>query len=415
MRGVLLWMGVCAVLLGSAAVAHADESVQLGPRPFYLINDMDEGPLKETLKKCEAGPFSTTDFSISHRGACLMFPEHTRESYEAAARMGAGIQECDVAFTKDRELVCRHSQCDLHTTTNILAIPELAKKCTEPFTPAVIDPATGEVTKKASAKCCTSDLTLAEFRQLTGKMDGANTAATTIEEYLQGTPGWRTDLYSATGTLLTHAESIELFKAQGLKMTPELKTPSVEMPYEGDYTQEAYAQQLIDEYKAAGVKPEDVFPQSFLLDDVLYWIKAEPEFAKQAVYLDNRGYKVKTFDFAKPETWTPSMAELKEQGVPIIASPIYYLLAVEDGKLVPSLYAKEAKKAGLKIIAWTAERSGTLADGGGWYFQSIKDVTNNPGDTMNTIDVLTKEVGVIGIFSDWPATVTYYANCMGLK
>ena len=28
---------------------------------------------------------------------------------------------------------------------------------------------------------------------------------------------------------------------------------------------------------------------------------------------------------------------------------------------------------------------------------------------------LAKEVGILGIFSDWPATVTYYANCMGLK
>jgi glycerophosphoryl diester phosphodiesterase len=31
------------------------------------------------------------------------------------------------------------------------------------------------------------------------------------------------------------------------------------------------------------------------------------------------------------------------------------------------------------------------------------------------IDVLAQQVGVKGIFSDWPATVTYYANCMGLK
>jgi len=32
----------------------------------------------------------------------------------------------------------------------------------------------------------------------------------------------------------------------------------------------------------------------------------------------------------------------------------------------------------------------------------------------NVIDVLAREVGVIGIFSDWPATTTFYANCMGL-
>ena len=34
---------------------------------------------------------------------------------------------------------------------------------------------------------------------------------------------------------------------------------------------------------------------------------------------------------------------------------------------------------------------------------------------MQVLDVLAKEVGILGIFSDWPATVTYYANCMGLK
>jgi glycerophosphoryl diester phosphodiesterase len=45
-------------------------------------------------------------------------------------------------------------------------------------------------------------------------------------------------------------------------MTPELKSPSVDMPFDG-FTQEAYAQKMIDEYKAAGVPPRDVWPQSF--------------------------------------------------------------------------------------------------------------------------------------------------------
>src|SRR5262249_57514933 len=115
------------------------------------------------------GPFLKTDFSIGHRGAALMFPEHSRESYLAAARMGAGVIECDVTFTKDKELVCRHSQCDLHTTTNILTVPDLAAKCSQAFSPA--DPATG---KKASASCSTSDITLAEFRRLTPPPDLSN-------------------------------------------------------------------------------------------------------------------------------------------------------------------------------------------------------------------------------------------------
>ena len=32
---------------------------------------------------------------------------------------------------------------------------------------------------------------------------------------------------------------------------------------------------------------------------------------------------------------------------------------------------------------------------------------------MVTLDVLAKQVGILGIFSDWSATLTYYANCMG--
>lgn len=36
---------------------HRKLNVQLGPRPEFLVNDMDEGPLKETLAECSEGPF----------------------------------------------------------------------------------------------------------------------------------------------------------------------------------------------------------------------------------------------------------------------------------------------------------------------------------------------------------------------
>ncbi|MCP5197218.1 MAG: glycerophosphodiester phosphodiesterase [Gammaproteobacteria bacterium] len=384
------------------------ERVQLGPRPYYLVDNMDESALKTTLQRCADRPSRTSDFSIGHRGAALQFPEHTKESYEAAARMGAGILECDVTFTKDRQLVCRHSQCDLHTTTNILAIPELAGKCSTPFSPAEFDPVTGERTKAASANCCTSDITLAEFKTLCGKMDASNPDAKTVEEYLGGTPNWRTDLYAACGTVLSHAESIALFKSLGAKMTPELKSPSVTMPYEGNYTQEAYAQQMIDEYKAARVPARNVWAQSFNLGDILYWIDHEPVFGQQAVYLDD----------ANEPSELPDLAELQSyaaQGVKIIAPPMWALLALDGERIVPSQYARDAKAADLDIITWTLERSGLLVDGGGWYYQTINSAIHKPGDMLEVLDVLAKDVGIIGIFSDWPATVTYYANCMGLK
>lgn len=377
---------------------------QVGPRPFWLVADMDEGPLKERLQSCKARHFKASDFSIGHRGAPLQFPEHTLQSYVAAARMGAGIVECDVAFTKDRELVCRHAQNDLHTTTNIVAVPELNAKCTQPFVAA--DPATGT---PAKAECRTSDITLAEFKTLKGKMDTFNPMATTPEEYLTGTADWRTNLYASRGTLLTHQESIELLRALGAKFTPELKSPVVEMPFQGDYSQQDYARQMIQDYIDAGVDPKDVWPQSFNLDDVLFWVNDMPRFGRQAVFLDQ----------ALPTEQNSSLAymeNLKARGVNIIAPALWKMLALDGhGEIVPSDYAENASTAGLDMIAWTVERSGPLAEGGGWYYQTVSDAINNDGDVFNVIDVLARDVGVIGIFSDWPATTTYYANCMGIK
>jgi len=398
-----------ALSIGLSMVAVG---AQLGPRPYFLVDDMDPGELRTQLTRCAGGPFVRSDFSIGHRGAPLQFPEHTRESYVAAAQMGAGMLECDVTFTKDRELVCRHSQCDLHTTTNILAIPELAKKCSVPFEPAVLNN-DGKVIKQAKAKCCTSDITLAEFRQLQGKMDSANRSALTVASYLDGTANWRTDLYSGKGTLLTHAESIELFKSLGARMTPELKSPSVKMPYKGNYTQHDYAQQMIDEYRQANVPSSHVWAQSFNLGDVKYWVKNEPEYGKQAIYLDGR-YGVSGFDHTDPSTYNPTMEELAASGVRVLAPPLWMLVAAKDGAIVPSVYANEAKASGLQLITWTLERSGPLANGGGWYYQTISEHINNDGDMLELLHVLAEDVGVIGVFSDWPATVTYYANCMGI-
>ncbi|MEP5151851.1 glycerophosphodiester phosphodiesterase family protein [Planktotalea sp.] len=395
-------------LLAVTTPAYADmtaDALTYGPRPFYLIDRMEEGPLKSKLASCMGQEVSPSLFSIGHRGAPMQFPEHTLQSNIAAARMGAGILECDVTFTKDKELVCRHAQNDLHTTTNILAT-SLADNCTAGFTPAA-----GE--DKASAECRASDITLAEFKTLTGKMDAADTSATTVEAYMDGTAGWRTDLYTVQGgTLLTHTESIEAFKSYGAKFTPELKSPSVDMPFDG-FSMDDYAQKMIDEYKAAGVPASEVWAQSFDLDVVKYWIKAEPEFGAQAVYLMDE-YNIEGYSAMDPATWPNTMEELKAMGVNYIAPPMWMLLTLEGDKIVASELAKQANAAGLKIITWTLERSGPLGNGGGWYFQSVKDVIDNDADYFDVLDALAQEVKVVGVFSDWPSTVTYYANCMGL-
>jgi glycerophosphoryl diester phosphodiesterase len=388
---------------------QTNSSVHLGPRPSFLVNEMEDGKLKRQLQKCSAGPFKKSDFSIGHRGAALQFPEHTKESYEAGARLGAGILECDVTFTKDKQLVCRHAQNDLHTTTNIL-VTELASKCIKPFTPAVLG-ADGQVITPAGAECRTSELTLAEFKSLRGKMDAFNPAALTPEQYLGGTANFRTDLYSGptSGQLLTFTESIKLFKKLGVKQTPELKAASVPMPFNG-FTQEMYAQKMIDELKAEGIRPRDVFPQSFNQADVLYWIKAEPAYGRQAVFLDD----------ANTVADLPTLGDLvgyRQAGIRIWAPPTFALLALDGAnQIVASQAAHDAKRAGLDVITWTLERSGILADGNnGFYYQTIDRAITREGDLYTVIDVLAKDVGVLGIFSDWAAPVTYYANCMGLK
>ena len=132
-------------------------------------------------------------------------------------------------------LVCRHSQCDLHSTTNILTTA-LAAKC--------------GVDDDNNAKCCTSDLTLAEYKTLWARQENDVTSG-------------------VNGTLITHAESIELIKSYGLKFTPELKAYT---KGEGMMEYDALRAKVLDEYVQADVTPGDVYVQSFVDADVDYWL-----------------------------------------------------------------------------------------------------------------------------------------------
>ena len=92
------------------------------------------------------------------------------------------------------------------------------------------------------------------------------------------------------------------------------------------------------------------------------------------------------------------------------------LLTVENGEIAPSKYAKNAQEAGLDIISWTTERSGRIREeiipaNGAFYYDSTVNALSNDGDILRQIDVLVQQVGIIGLFSDWPATTTFYANC----
>jgi glycerophosphoryl diester phosphodiesterase len=143
---------------------------------------------------------------------------------------------------------------------------------------------------------------------------------------------------------------------------------------------------------------------------VLYWIRREPAYGKQAVYLDD----------ANTVADLPGFAELvgyKHSGINIWAPPTFALLALDgSNRIVASQAANDAKAAGLDLITWTLERSGILADGNnGFYYQTIDSAIKREGDLMKVLDALARDIGVLGVFSDWAAPVTYYANCMGLR
>ena len=71
--------------------------------------------------------------------------------------------------------------------------------------------------------------------------------------------------------------------------------------------------------------------------------------------------------------------------------------------------------AGLDLIGWSLERDGPLHKGGGFYHKSIRSAVDRDGDTLTVLDVLARQVGVRAMFSDWPATTTFYASCTGIK
>jgi glycerophosphoryl diester phosphodiesterase len=112
---------------------------------------------------------------------------------------------------------------------------------------------------------------------------------------------------------------------------------------------------------------------------------------------------------------------LRQAGVNILAPAMPALLNTNGAnEVVPSLYAERAKKAGFELISWTTERSGRIVEdvlqgGNSFYYQTSLKALENDGDILTNIHVLAQDVGIIGLFSDWPATTTYYASCMKLK
>lgn len=385
-------------------------------RPAYLVAQMDSSDLKTKLQACTNSQTSRSQMSIGHRGAPLHYPEHTQGSYQAAAKQGAGRIECDVAVTKDGVLVCRHAQCDLHQTTNILST-DLATRCRTAFVAA-----NGEA--EAQVQCCADDVTLAEFSSLCGRMESKDSKAQSIQAYQNASPAWRERRNAnACAKLMTHSDSIKLIDELGADFIPELKPsrpPSQKPPTEAELlTRQALAERLVQAYRDANIDPKRVWLQSFLWQDVQYWLNNAPEFASQVVWLDGRAKLATDGSVNEPQfPNTPSFAEAKAAGLNIIAPPLWVLIKATGDPAEPfaaTQYAKSARTAGLELVTWTLDRSGPITANSAHafgYFRSLKGAVNDDGDLYPLLHTLVEDIGVTGVFSDWPATVTFYDNCL---
>jgi hypothetical protein len=143
---------------------------------------------------------------------------------------------------------------------------------------------------------------------------------------------------------------------------------------------------------------------------VFYWVEQTPDFGVQAVALDETEHE----DEESIDTW---IELLVSNDVKIVAPPLWQLVQPDDSaptRIAASYYAKSAKEAGLDVITWTLERTPPGLDG--WYWQTLQSIEGGlvEGDRLNLLYVLAFEVEVLGVFSDWPATTTFFANCFQL-
>jgi len=108
-------------------------------------------------------------------------------------------------------------------------------------------------------------------------------------------------------------------------------------------------------------------------------------------------------------------ASIQGDGINIVAPPMFALLTVEMARS----YLPSTRKTPRLPASTSSPGPRTFRHSGRWnngfYYQTIDSAIQREGDMMTVLDVLAREVKILGIFSDWPATVTYYANCMGLK
>ena len=186
-------------------------NVQLGPRPYYLVEDMDEGPLKRRARELLEGPFETTRLldrpprrraavSRAHQGVVRGGRAHGRRHH----RVRRDLHQGPPARLPPLAVRSAHH----HQHPRDAGARGQVHAAVRARRPGHRHAGLGEVLHQRHHARRVQDACAARWTRSTR-------TATTVAQYLGGTPNFRTDLYSTCGTLMTHAESIELIDGLG--------------------------------------------------------------------------------------------------------------------------------------------------------------------------------------------------------
>jgi len=160
-------------------------------------------------------------------------------------------------------------------------------------------------------------------------------------------------------------------------------------------SQSAYAQAMIDDYKRPAFLPEKC--SRSLQQGRHPVLDQERSGFRQAGGVSGRR------EFPERAAQRSGAEGLCQPGHQDRRAADVALLAVDNGKIVPSQYTRDAKAAGLDIITWTLERSGRIVEEcclprarpALVLFQTTLDALHNDGDLMTTLDVLARQVGIL--------------------